>query len=77
MFNSMNFEEVLTLQLWCSVKGHAYLNKPVSFQLQVCFSMYDPLVDTRYEKVKLKVQNWKVQFIKSILSIDENPLNAP
>ena len=31
----------------CLLKGHAYLNNPASFQMQVCLSMYDLLLDIR------------------------------
>ena len=37
---------------WCLLNGHSYINKPAA----VCLSMYDLLVDTRRQRVKLYTQ---------------------
>ena len=51
----------------CPLRDHTYLNKPAafSFELQVCISMYDLLVDTRHEGLKIVNKDLDNIFLKS------------
>ena len=48
------------INVWCTIKGHAYFDKPAAISCGFFLSMYDLLVDIRRERVSIKAENYDV-----------------